>query len=170
MSLLAAGASLGEIGQLLRHRRPGTTALYAKVDLSRCPPGTALAGETAMIRLAPHRGLSGLRRAWASSWSATAPRADFAAFLEAAARPRSPTLSPSGGLPRRRARPAWAAQRLGIVRGFARSLQSVDPPTQVPLPGACAGTDQSATPYVYIDPEVTALLTAALPLRPPLRG
>ncbi len=30
--LLRAGASLPEIGQLLRHRRAATTALYAKVD------------------------------------------------------------------------------------------------------------------------------------------
>ena len=30
--LLRAGASLPEIGQLLRHRRAETTAIYAKVD------------------------------------------------------------------------------------------------------------------------------------------
>ncbi|HEX2680982.1 MAG TPA: tyrosine-type recombinase/integrase, partial [Candidatus Dormibacteraeota bacterium] len=30
--LLRAGASLPEIGQLLRHRRVATTAIYAKVD------------------------------------------------------------------------------------------------------------------------------------------
>ncbi len=30
--MLRAGASLGEIGQVLRHRRMLTTAIYAKVD------------------------------------------------------------------------------------------------------------------------------------------
>ena len=30
--MLRAGASLSEIGQLLRHRRALTTAIYAKVD------------------------------------------------------------------------------------------------------------------------------------------
>lgn len=30
--MLRAGASLTEIGQVLRHRRPVTTAIYAKVD------------------------------------------------------------------------------------------------------------------------------------------
>ena len=35
MHLLRAGASLPEIGQLLRHRRAGTTAIYAKVDRDR---------------------------------------------------------------------------------------------------------------------------------------
>jgi site-specific recombinase XerD len=31
--MLKHGASLPEIGDLLRHRRPDTTAIYAKVDL-----------------------------------------------------------------------------------------------------------------------------------------
>jgi site-specific recombinase XerD len=30
--MLAAGAGLGEIGQVLRHRDLSTTAIYAKVD------------------------------------------------------------------------------------------------------------------------------------------
>jgi site-specific recombinase XerD len=30
--MLAEGGSLTEIGQVLRHRRPMTTAIYAKVD------------------------------------------------------------------------------------------------------------------------------------------
>jgi site-specific recombinase XerD len=33
--MLRAGASLPEIGQLLRHRRALTTAIYAKVDRDR---------------------------------------------------------------------------------------------------------------------------------------
>lgn len=32
-SMLTAGAPLTEIGQVLRHRRPLTTAIYAKVDV-----------------------------------------------------------------------------------------------------------------------------------------
>jgi site-specific recombinase XerD len=32
-ALLAAGAALTEVGQVLRHARPLTTAIYAKVDL-----------------------------------------------------------------------------------------------------------------------------------------
>lgn len=34
-SLLNSGASLSEIGELLRHQHPDTTAIYAKVDLPR---------------------------------------------------------------------------------------------------------------------------------------
>jgi site-specific recombinase XerD len=36
--LLAAGASLPEIGQVLRHRRQLTTAIYAKVDIDALRP------------------------------------------------------------------------------------------------------------------------------------
>jgi site-specific recombinase XerD len=32
--LLRQGASLAEIGEVLRHRSPDTTAIYAKVDLA----------------------------------------------------------------------------------------------------------------------------------------
>jgi integrase/recombinase XerD len=32
--MLGHGASLSEIGELLRHRSPQTTAIYAKVDLA----------------------------------------------------------------------------------------------------------------------------------------
>jgi len=45
--MLQRGASLGEIGDVLRHRNVKTTAIYAKVDLSalralapRWPGGT----------------------------------------------------------------------------------------------------------------------------------
>jgi site-specific recombinase XerD len=33
-SLLRQGGSLDEIGELLRHRSPNTTAIYAKVDVT----------------------------------------------------------------------------------------------------------------------------------------
>jgi site-specific recombinase XerD len=33
--MLRRGASLAEIGEVLRHRHPDTTAIYAKVDLER---------------------------------------------------------------------------------------------------------------------------------------
>jgi integrase/recombinase XerD len=33
-AMLAAGAPLVEIGQVLRHQRPYTTSIYAKVDMA----------------------------------------------------------------------------------------------------------------------------------------
>ena len=36
--MLAAGGNLAEIGQVLRHAQPGTTAIYAKADLLALSP------------------------------------------------------------------------------------------------------------------------------------
>lgn len=44
--MLRAGASLAEVGQVLRHRRAGTTAIYAKVDhTALCPLARPWPGE-----------------------------------------------------------------------------------------------------------------------------
>ena len=52
--MLRAGASLPEVGQVLRHRSMLSTSVYAKVDQDALrPAGPALAGERA--------GVSGLR-------------------------------------------------------------------------------------------------------------
>lgn len=57
--LLAGGASMEEIGQLLRHAQERTTAIYAKVDLARlsalalpCLRGAARAFPVAHVQLA----------------------------------------------------------------------------------------------------------------------
>ena len=36
--MLAAGGTLAEIGQVLRHAQPGTTAIYAKTDVLALSP------------------------------------------------------------------------------------------------------------------------------------
>lgn len=57
-AMLRAGASLPEVGQVLRHRSARSTAIYAKVDevalrpLARTWPGTAPAADTAAQELA----------------------------------------------------------------------------------------------------------------------
>lgn len=38
VTMLAAGGTLAEIGQVLRHARPGTTAIYAKADMLALSP------------------------------------------------------------------------------------------------------------------------------------
>ena len=46
--MLRAGASLAEIGQVLRHREQKTTAIYAKVDRERAAAaGAAVASRGA---------------------------------------------------------------------------------------------------------------------------
>jgi integrase/recombinase XerD len=61
-------------------------------------------------------------------------------------------------------------QRLSVVRGFARWLQSFDPATQVPPADLLAYRRTRPVPYVFFDADIDALL-AAVPvvLKHPLR-
>jgi integrase/recombinase XerD len=69
------------------------------------------------------------------------------------------------------ASPAWWNSRLCVVRCFARHLSALDPSTQVPpldlLPRVPSGT-RRATPYLYSDVEIAALMDAASSRRFPL--
>jgi len=60
------------------------------------------------------------------------------------------------------AQPAYWAQRLSHVRGFARYRQASDPRTQIPAPGVLPGHPKRARPYLYSNQEIEALLDAAL--------
>ena len=63
---------------------------------------------------------------------------DFAAFAEAAGASTVTTdLAVAWAILPRNASPVWAAQRLSMVRGFARYLQAFDPAAQIPPPGCC---------------------------------
>lgn len=63
----------------------------------------------------------------------------------------------------------WHALRLGAVRGFASYLHALDPIHEVPPAGAIPSRPMRATPYLYSDAEVRALMDAAASLRFPLR-
>lgn len=73
------------------------------------------------------------------------------------------TLPPNGAS-------AWWAQRLSVVRGFARHLHAVDPAHEVPPAGLWPGGSHRATPYLYSDADIAALMGAARSLRSPLRA
>jgi integrase len=64
----------------------------------------------------------------------------------------------------------WAAYRLSVVRGFATYLRTVDPRTEVPAPDLLKWRARRASPYLYTDDEITALMAAADSLRFPLRA
>jgi len=66
--------------------------------------------------------------------------------------------------------PTWWARRLSMVRGFARYLQNVHPSTEVPPTGVLLHKRQRATPYLYSEQEIAALIAAAGTLRVPLRA
>ena len=60
--------------------------------------------------------------------------------------------------------------RLGIARGFARYLQTLDPATQVPPTNLLAFRRSRPAPYLYTAAEIQALLEATDTLTPPLRA
>lgn len=64
----------------------------------------------------------------------------------------------------------WWAQRLSVVRGFARHLHAIDPTHQVPPPGLLPGRSHRATPFLYSDADIAALMAAAAGFRSPLRA
>jgi integrase len=61
-------------------------------------------------------------------------------------------------------------QRLGIVRGFARYLATVDPASEVPSVDLLAAHRARVAPYIYAPAEIRALMAAARELTPPLRA
>lgn len=64
---------------------------------------------------------------------------------------------------------SWHAYRLAVARGFASWLRTVEPATEIPPAGLIPARPGRATPYLYTDEEVTALMAAAESLRFPLR-
>ena len=52
----------------------------------------------------------------------------------------------------------WLAKRLSIVRGFASHLHTVDPATEVPPADLLPWQRCRATPYLYSEDEVAALV------------
>ena len=68
------------------------------------------------------------------------------------------------------AHPAWWRQRLGVVRNFARFLQTIDAATEVPPTDLLPGHRNRVTPYLYSDHDIAALLDAAYTLRPVARA
>jgi integrase/recombinase XerD len=66
--------------------------------------------------------------------------------------------------------PATWGRRLGLVRGFARYLATIDPRTQVPPADVLPGHRPRVTPHIYTDGEIMALMAAAGRLTPALRA
>jgi integrase len=64
---------------------------------------------------------------------------------------------------------SWWSQRLSVVRGFAAYLHTLDPAHEVPAADLLAWQPRRATPYLYSDQDVTALIAATASLRTPLR-
>jgi integrase len=64
---------------------------------------------------------------------------------------------------------SWVSTRLSIVRCFAAHLRGIDPATEVPAVDLLPGRTCRATPYLYSEKDIAALLKAAGTLRTPHR-
>jgi hypothetical protein len=64
-----------------------------------------------------------------------------------------------------RAQPKHWAQRLAIARGFAQYVQTIDPATEVPLPGVFPSRRHRPAPYLGSASGISRLLEAARALR-----
>jgi len=63
----------------------------------------------------------------------------------------------------------WWGHRLSTVRGFATYLHALDPAHEVPAAELLPQRPQRATPYLYSDADVVALMAAASSLSTPSR-
>jgi hypothetical protein len=63
----------------------------------------------------------------------------------------------------------WWAYRLSAVRGFAAYLHGIDPVHELPAPDLLPQRPLRASPYLYYDSEIVALIEATRVLRTPLR-
>jgi integrase/recombinase XerD len=68
------------------------------------------------------------------------------------------------------ARPIYWAQRLGVARGFAAYMQTIDPASEVPPPDVFPARRHRPTPYLWSESEICRLLQQARALRSPLRA
>jgi integrase/recombinase XerD len=68
------------------------------------------------------------------------------------------------------AHPHYWRQRLGVARGFARHLATIDPASEVPSKDLLPTTRPRIAPYIYTDAEIAALMAAARELSPRLRA
>ena len=96
---------------------------------------------------------------------------DFVGYLEQAGAAHITTelalawaTSPQG------THPQWWHQRMGIVRGFARYYQAIDPATEVPPAQLLPARRPRVSPYLYSGADLAALLAGARELAPPWRA
>jgi integrase/recombinase XerD len=97
---------------------------------------------------------------------------DFVIFLETAGATTVTTelALAWATLPGDDAHPTYLSNRLCAVRGFARHLQAFDPATEVPPAQLLPWPKCRATPYLYSDADIAALMSASRSLTPALRA
>ena len=94
----------------------------------------------------------------------------FLDFLEQAGADQITTKLALAWATATRAHPHWHRRRLGVVRGFARYVATLDPHTEVPSKDLLPAHRPRVAPYIYSAAEIGALIAAAGRLSPPLRA
>ena len=93
---------------------------------------------------------------------------DFVSFMEErGARRITNALALSWAQRSHDVQPVIWAQRLGVVRDFARYLSAFEPRTEVPPAELLPHRYRRCAPYLYTDEEVRRILAATLELYPP---
>ena len=64
----------------------------------------------------------------------------------------------------------WWSYRLSVIRGFATHLHTIDPATEVPPAHLLPSRPSRATPYLYSEADIAALLSATAALNTPHRA
>lgn len=93
----------------------------------------------------------------------------FLDFLEAAGAERITTELALAWACRATGGENWRSHRLSTVRGFAKYLESIDLPVEVPPRDLLPWRPRRASPYLYTEREIVALIEAAGTLSSPLR-
>jgi len=94
----------------------------------------------------------------------------FVEFLERAGAEKITTKLALMWATSTRAHPHWHRRRLGLARGFARYVATLDPATEVPSKDLLPAHRPRVPPYIYSPAEIQALIAAAGRLTPALRA
>jgi integrase/recombinase XerD len=97
--------------------------------------------------------------------------ADFVAYLDQAGAEHI-TVEAALEWALRAANPdsSWRAQRLGMVRCFARYLHAIDPAHEIPPPGLVHRGARRPEPFLFAEGDILALMAAAGSMASPLRA
>lgn len=96
--------------------------------------------------------------------------ADFCAWLDRAGLDTVTTEAAAAWAVQPGAGSSWHAERLAVVRGFARHLHALDPRCEVPPRHVLAAGGRRVPPHIYSTEQVDALMAQARLLAPPLRA
>lgn len=95
---------------------------------------------------------------------------DFVEFMQCAGAERVTTELALMWATSVQAHPYRWRRRLGVVRGFARYLNTIDPATEIPPEDLLPAALPRVAPYLYSPGEIQALMAAARALSPRLRA